>query len=147
MLATTIGFFKVKSHLILLVLLALSATFGWVQTTRLSAAQQTISTGDEARKVLVERISSDRQQIAVRDGLIAKQNAAVTKLVNAAEADRTVYLNRIAAADKVAKTYEASATTILSKQTAATDELQRSRAALALIMETLADEGTPNVHP
>jgi F0F1-type ATP synthase epsilon subunit len=118
-----------------------------VQTTRLSAAQQTISTGDEARKVLVERISSDRQQIAVRDGLIAKQNAAVTKLVNAAEADRTVYLNRIAAADKVAKTYEASATTILSKQTAATDELQRSRAALALIMETLADEGTPNVHP
>jgi antitoxin (DNA-binding transcriptional repressor) of toxin-antitoxin stability system len=124
-----------------------SLTFGVVQSSRLTTANTAIAAKSETIKLAAERINSDRQLIAGRDTLIAKQNAAVAKLVSASQADRTAYLSRIASADKVALTYEASATAILARQTAATDELQRSRAALALIRETLAAERTPNVRP
>ncbi len=147
MIATVLGFFKVKSHLILLALLAVSMAFGYVQTTRLSSSTAAVSAKTQTVKVLTERVNSDRQQIATRDMLIAKQNAAVSKLVTAAQADRTAYLSRIAKADKVATAYERNATALLARTTTATDELQRSRAALALIRETLAAEGTTNVHP
>lgn len=142
-----LGFFKVKSHLILLALLAAALTFGWVQTSRLDTANAAITSGASANKLLIERVNSDRSLIATRDALIAKQNAAVTNLVEAAKADRTAYLSRIAKADKVAVSYETNAKAILARQITTTDELQRSRAALSLIVETLAAERNPNVHP
>jgi hypothetical protein len=114
-----------------------------VQTSRLATANVAITSGATANKLLAERVNSDRQLIAGRDALIAKQNQAVDALVAAAQADRSAYLARVSAADKVAKAYEANAEVILASQTDATDELQRSRAALALIVNTLASEGHP----
>ena len=96
-----------------------------------------------AQTLLTERVNSDRGLIASRDQLIGKQNLAVLAIQQSAQADRTAYLARIAAADKVAKTYQHSADTIMARQIETTDELQRSRAALALIKEMIGTEGTP----
>lgn len=121
--------------------LTLSLSFGMLQTSRLKAARETITIGASANKLLLERVNSDRSLIATRDQLIGKQNAAVAKIVQAAEADRAFYLTRIAAADKVAVTYEANAKAIMARSVTTTDELLRARAALTLIKETI------NVHP
>lgn len=123
-----------------------SLSFAAVQTSRLSSTQAGLKAAETSVQLLTERVNSDRSLIASRDILIARQNSAVDQLVNAAKADRTAYLARIDAADKVAKTYEASATSLLARQTEATDELGRARAALALIRETLAAERTPDVN-
>ena len=128
--------------------LALALGFGWLQTDRLKAAKLTISSQTTNLQLLAQRVISDRGLIASRDQLIGKQNLAVLAIQKSAQADRTAYLARIAAADKVAKTYQNSASNILARQIETRDELERSRAALALIKEVLAEpEGTTNVHP
>lgn len=115
--------------------LAAAVVFGWIQTDRLKSAKETIVALDGKAALLVQRITSDRQLIETRDKLITAQNNAVLAMQKAAEADRKAYMARIAAADKVAKVYEAQAADILSRQIETTDELERSRAALALIQE------------
>lgn len=120
-------------------LLAASA-FSYLQTTRLEGARNVIAKMTDTVTLLTQRVHSDRALIATRDQLIGKQNAAVLAMHKAAEADRAAYAQRIAAAEKVAKVYKAQAADIMARSTTATDELERSRAALALIEEMIGAE-------
>lgn len=120
--------------------LALALAFGWVQTTRLSSARETIDAKAGEIRLLTLRTISDRALIASRDELIAAQNKAVRAMAAAAARDRAAYLARIAAAEKLAKVHQTRATDIMARSIETTDELERSRAALALIQEMIGAE-------
>lgn len=124
----------------LAVALAGASTFGWVQTTRLGAARETISARDETIGTLKVRIANDQVLIAQRDELIDKQNQAVLAISHAQSEQREAYEARLTAANRTAQGYRARATAILAQKTDAVDELERSRAALKLIEDTLAPE-------
>lgn len=117
-----------------------SLSFGWMQTQRLESANASITSMASATTTLRERIDSDREIIESRDALIAKQNAGIQALVDAAATNRSIYLTGIAQADKVAKVHQSNAQAILARETAATDELGRAKAALQLITDTLRAE-------
>lgn len=124
------------SRLLLVLALAASAAFGWLQTERLGAARETI-----AAQGL--RIKVDAEHIAERDLLIAKQNDAVRAIVSAQAKDRAAYQARIATADRTAQGYRAQADAILQRNIETQDELERSREALRLIIEVVGQEPKP----
>lgn len=117
------------------VLLLASAAFGWLQTDRLNAAKEAITSLKGEVTLLTQRVKSDAQLIAVRDTLIGTQNQAVLAMQKAADADRTAYQARIVAAEKLAKVQKDRAADIMSRQATTQDELERSREALRLIQE------------
>ena len=119
------------------VALVAAGAFGWVQTDRLSAAQDLIASMRGEAALLAQRITSDAQLIQSRDDLIGAQNKAVLAMQQAAEADHAAYKARIAAAEKLAANYQASAKDIMSRQASTEDELERSREALRLIQEVV----------
>ena len=121
---------------LLIALLAASA-FGWLQTSRLSTAHASITTRDGQIVLLRQRVTDDAGKIVSRDKLIGAQNLAVLAMQRAADADRTAYLARIQAADKVAQVYQNQAADIMARQIDTTVDLTRSRAALALITEMI----------
>jgi hypothetical protein len=122
------------------VALAAASTFGWVQTTRLGAARETIAARDTTIASLNDRVRNDAILIVERDRLIGVQNAAVQAIVTAQANERTAYLARIDQAQKVAGTYKAQAATIMQRNVETTDELERARAALSLIEEVVGKE-------
>lgn len=133
----------------LAIALALAVAFGWVQSGRLNVATQRIKDLGGQIVLLEQRVNSDAGLIATRDRLIAAQNQAVLAMQQAADADRKAYEARIAAANKLAQVQEARAKDIMSRHVDTQDELERSRAALALIQEMVGAEPkeTPHVRP
>lgn len=116
-----------------------AAGFGWLQMERLSAARDLTASLRGEVSLLTQRVQSDAQLITSRDALIDSQNKAVLAMQQAAEADRTAYKARIAAAEKLAKVQSDRAADIMSRQASTDDELQRSREALKLIQEMVGD--------
>jgi len=116
-----------------------AAGFGWLQTERLSSARDLTASLRGEVSLLTQRVQSDAQLITSRDALIDSQNKAVLAMQQAAEADRTAYKARIAAAEKLAKVQSDRAADIMSRQASTDDELQRSREALKLIQEMVGD--------
>lgn len=120
--------------------LALAVAFGWLQTDRLSTARDTIAANAKLVSSYEDRIRSDAGLIKTRDTLIATQNAAVQAIRTAQQGEREAYLGRIAQASSVAKTFQSQAADIMARSEESTDELVRSRAALKLIKDTLAND-------
>lgn len=120
--------------------LVVSAFYIGIQGSRLDAAQETIAAKSLVIETLEDRIDTDQTLIAQRDALIAEQNTAVLALSEASKANRQAYEQRIAQADLRAASYQAQAEYIMSRTLEAEDELERSRAALALIHEVVGKE-------
>lgn len=116
-----------------------SVGFGWLQTDRLGSARDLVTSLRGEVALLTQRVQSDAQLLSTRDELIDSQNKAVLAMQQAAEADRTAYKARIAAAEKLAKVQSDRAADIMSRQASTDDELQRSREALKLIQEMVGD--------
>lgn len=119
---------------------ALLGGFAWLQTDRLSSARATIKAQTETVVVLKDRILSDTGRIAERDRLIAKQNAAVLEIVEQQREDRTAYLASIDAANRRAAGLQAQAADIMKRHVETTDELERAREALKLMVEVVGQE-------
>lgn len=120
--------------------LVVSAFYIGIQGSRLDAARETIAAQSLVIETLEDRIDTDQALIAQRDALIAEQNTAVLALSEASKANRQAYELRIAQAERRAAGYQAQAEDIMSRTLEAEDELERSRAALALIHDVVGKE-------
>jgi hypothetical protein len=125
--------------------LALTGAFAWLQTARLSSAQELATSLRSTIGLLRQRVNSDSQLIAVRDRLIQSQNTAVLALQKADTSNRKAYEARIASAEKVAKVQQARAADIMARQATTQDELERSREALRLIQQVVEADGSVTV--
>lgn len=108
-----------------------------IQSYRLGSANDTVSS--QRLTISGQQLAIDlaKSQLAQRDALIAKQNAAVDALVAEATKNREAYLKQFAAADQRAKSNDARARQLLNLTTTATDELARCQAAARLLAEEL----------
>lgn len=105
----------------------------WVQTNRLKISQHEL-------EVTQHEVASLKTDIASRDLLIDKQNKAVLELQQRAEVDRKAYLSRLDTAQRLAIRYRGQASDIMNQQTDSQDELERSRAALRLILDLVGKQ-------
>lgn len=122
--------------------LALVATgiFGFIQTERLQAARLALAARELVIRTLEDRIANDTLAIQQRDALITEQNNAVLAMAEASKANRKAYELRLAQAERRANGYRAEAEDIMSRHLETQDELERSRAALGLILEVVGQE-------
>lgn len=125
---------------VLALALAAAVAFGFIQTERLSAAGETIAARDITIQAHVDRINADSRLLAERDRLIGMQNDAIKRVATAQANERSAYLGRMASAERTAGTYRTQAAEILHRNIETTDELERSREALRLIVEVVGQE-------
>lgn len=123
----------------LAVALIAASIFGYVQTGRLNSANEAVTALKGQVNAYLIRIKGDAQKIKSRDDLIAEQNTAVIAIQKASEADRVAYQARIAAAQKVAQTYQRRAADIMARQLDSDDELTRCREAAKLLQEEMSN--------
>ena len=112
--------------------LVAASIFGWVQTSRLDAAQATIAAKEEVIAAYELRVELDQAKIAERDALIAEQNAAVQALAEASKANRQAYELRIAQAQLVGwleGLFHGIQAAIFAQQVAAKAQLDQMRGA------------------
>jgi predicted phage tail protein len=114
-----------------------SLGFGGIQSRRLSNCNEVSSARLQTIEALQQTIATQRSQLAQRDGLIAKQNAAVEAIQKARAEDREVYLRQYAAADQRAKSNDARARSLLSLTSTQADEIGQCREARQLLEQEL----------
>lgn len=111
--------------------------FAWVQTGRLSSANDVIKALRGQVEILNVRIIDAQSQIATRDDLITSQNAGIEAITKAVSEHSAAYKARIADADRKAATRQQEAAAIMARQASTEDELGRAREALRLIQEAV----------
>ncbi|API58549.1 hypothetical protein BSL82_03840 [Tardibacter chloracetimidivorans] len=134
-----ISFLTPKIGAGLAVIATAASVFAWVQSARLTAANDRIVSRDREMTTMQQQLNVQATALAQKDAVIRQQTTGLDMILKARWQDRQAYTANLSAADGRAKSLTAQADRLIALKVPQGDEVDQCRAARELLEKELME--------